>query len=100
MSEPKTSEFLVQMTLDENAVPETEAGRLFAEERSVALAMKASGTLQRMWRIPGRTATFSVWRVRDATQLHEELSRMPLRRWMRVEVTALARHYLDEQESA
>lgn len=89
-------EFLVTLELSVQRVPEDRREQLFRREAEVATAFKRAGTIVRMWRLPGRTATVSVWSVADATELHERLGELPLLPWMRVEVTALARHYVDD----
>lgn len=88
-------EFLVQIALDVQAVPADERLELLARERDVGLRLRRDGAIERMWRLPGQTGTLSVWRVADATELHERLSEFPLFPWMTVQVTALAQHYLD-----
>jgi muconolactone D-isomerase len=51
----------------------------------------------RIWRLPGQTANVGVWAAPDATALHEVLTSMPLFPWFRVEVEALAVHYVEAE---
>jgi len=90
-------EFLVTMTLDARTVPEQRQASLFAAERERALALRAARSLVRMWRVPGRTATISVWEAVDASELHELLTSFPLHPWMTVDVAPLAHHYVEDQ---
>jgi muconolactone D-isomerase len=45
----------------------------------------------RLWRIPGRTANWGLWRANDATELHDALISLPCGP-MDIEVMPLARH--------
>ncbi len=92
-------EFLVaiQAKLPES-MPEEERANLLARERLRAFELRKAGTVQRMWRIPGRFANVGVWVAADATELHTQIASLPLFRWLDVEVTALARHYVETEE--
>lgn len=61
--------------------------------------LRESGTIVRIWRLPGQTANVGIWQAEDATDLHAAISSLPLFPWMSVQVTTLAAHYL-EQDSA
>lgn len=89
-------EFLVTMALAAQDVPQGQRAGLFGEERERALALRAAGRLVRMWRLPGRTATVSVWQAADATELHDLLTSFPLHPWLSVDVVPLARHYVED----
>jgi muconolactone D-isomerase len=89
-------EFLVTMALAAQDVPQQQRAGLFAEERERALALRAEGSLVRIWRLPGRTATVSVWQAADATELHDLLTSFPLHPWLSVEVVPLAHHYAED----
>lgn len=69
---------------------------LLDRERALGLELRESGTIVRIWRIPGRLANVGVWRCADATELHSAVSSLPLFPWMTVGVTALAVHPLEE----
>jgi muconolactone D-isomerase len=74
---------------------------LLERERERGLELRGSGTIVRIWRIPGQLANVGVWEAADATELHAALSSLPLFPWMRARVTPLATHHLEsESESA
>lgn len=88
-------EFLVRIEVDVAAVPAEERQRLMAQEREVGAELVREGSLRRMWRVPGRTATVSLWQAADASELHGQLVRLPLFLWMTIDVELLADHALD-----
>jgi muconolactone D-isomerase len=69
--------------------------QLIEEERIRAQQLVSDGTLRRLWRIPGRWANYGIWRVDDATQLHDAISSLPFYPWLDVTVEALANHPSD-----
>jgi muconolactone D-isomerase len=86
-------DFLVEIVV--GLPPETDAARkaeLIAAEGIRARELAATGTIQRLWRIPGRWANVGIWRADDATALHEAISSLPLYPWLEVDVTPLATH--------
>lgn len=89
-------QFLVQIAA---ALPPDLSDELRQDLRARELArgreLAAAGHLERIWRIPGKQANVSVWRARDASELHELLVSLPLWPWTTVDVTALAEHPLD-----
>lgn len=86
-------EFLVHMTITlPPDLPEPRRSELLAAERVRGLELIEQGLLVRIWRLPGRFANVSLYRVADATELHAAISSLPLWPWMNVEVEALARH--------
>jgi muconolactone D-isomerase len=90
-------EFLVQIQV--NLPPDMDQQQrdgLLARERERGMDLRGSGVIRRIWRIPGRFANVGIWNAQDATSLHEYVSSLPLFPWLEVEVTALARHYLEE----
>jgi muconolactone D-isomerase len=89
-------EFLLNISIGFTADQDQETrDRLLAEEHKEAEVLKRRGALVRIWRVPGSTDNWSVWRATDATQLHEIVSALPLFPWMKIEVHALAAHPLD-----
>ncbi len=91
-------EFLVAIQVNlPPSMPEGETAALLAQERQRAFELKRSGAIKRMWRIPGRFANVGVWEAGDATELHDSISSLPLFRWFDVQVTALARHYVETE---
>lgn len=89
-------EFLVEIEVDlpPHLDPEAKA-ELLARESERGHDLRAGGTIQRIWRIPGRTANVGIWAAEDATVLHEAITSLPLHAYMDVHVTALAQHYLE-----
>jgi muconolactone D-isomerase len=89
-------EFLVRI---EVALPpdmaQTAREQLLARERARGLELKADGVIQRIWRIPGRTANVGIWSASDATELHDAIASLPLFPWIDAHVTPLARHPLE-----
>ncbi|MEW1551231.1 muconolactone Delta-isomerase [Streptomyces tsukubensis] len=66
-------------------------------ERAHAAELAAAGHLVRMWRVPGRTENWGLWRAADPTELHAIISSLPVWPWMDVTVHALAAHPVDPQ---
>ena len=92
-------EFLVNINV---ALPpgmaSDERQELHAAEAVQAASLAAAGRLVRLWRIPGRTANWGLWRADDATELHDALTSLPLWPYMHIEVVPLARHPNDPAE--
>lgn len=90
--------FLVQITVDlPPEMPADERTALLERERERGFELKREGTIQDIWRLPGRLANVGVWRAESATALHEAIASLPVWPWTRVEVTALADHHLTSQ---
>ena len=64
-------------------------------ERRHAAGLIERGHLVRMWRVPGRTENWGLWRAADATQMHDIISNLPVWPWMDVTVHAMAVHPVD-----
>lgn len=88
-------EFLVTIKVSRVSVGEAEEADLRARERAIGERYLDNGALRRIWRLPGRRASLSLWNVADADELHDLLAGFPLFPWMDIDVTPLARHYLD-----
>ena len=88
-------QFLVKL---EYALPhEMEASaqeELLRSESTRGGELAASGALLAIWRIPGCRANYGIWQARDATQLHDLVSSLPLWPYATIVVTTLARHPL------
>lgn len=65
---------------------------LFTAELARGQELSRAGLQRRLWRVPGRWANWGLWEVRDATELHESLSALPLWPWMEVTAHPLAEH--------
>lgn len=91
-------EFLVTISQDWPALRMLpERAKLIAAERRVGRALVEEGVLVRIWRIPGARANVGIWRAADATELDQQLARLPLRPWLTADVTALAEHELEHR---
>jgi muconolactone D-isomerase len=87
--------FLVQITVSlPPSMPAAERDALLERERARGRELKAAGTIQDLWRLPGRQANVGVWRADDATELHQALTSLPVWRWTEIAVTPLADHDL------
>jgi muconolactone D-isomerase len=75
-------------------MPAGECDEMIAREQRRGRELKADGTIQDMWRLPGRMANAGVWRVPSAEALHAALTSLPVWPWASIEVEALADHYL------
>ncbi len=84
-------DFLVRMTVTWPAGDEP-AARLRVAEADRARELADAGVLVRLWRIPGTTANWGLWRAPDATELHAALMSLPLAPHAAFEVQALAEH--------
>jgi muconolactone D-isomerase len=79
-------------------MPSEEIARLTAAERERGQALRAEGTIQRIWRVPGGLRNVGIWRASNATELHAAISSLPFGRWLEVEVTPLAVHPLEADD--
>ena len=86
-------EFLVHISIAlPPGMPDDDRQRLYDAESRQAAALASAGQLVRLWRVPGRTANWGLWHARDATELHQALTSLPLWPYMDIEVTPLAEH--------
>jgi muconolactone D-isomerase len=67
---------------------------LLRAEQDRGAELVAQGTIQDIWRVPGRQANVGIWSAPDATALHDALASLPVFRWATIDVTPLARHPL------
>jgi muconolactone D-isomerase len=79
-------------------MPADELARLTAAERVRGQELRADGTIQRIWRVPGAMRNAGIWHAEDATALHAAITSLPLSRWFEVDVTPLAVHPLEAEE--
>jgi muconolactone delta-isomerase len=92
----KGSEFLVTVTVTvpPGTAAQTVAGT-DAEEAQRAHDLATQGHLIRLWTLPGAGRALGLWRARDAGQLHEVLSSLPVGPWAAVDITPLSPHPSD-----
>jgi muconolactone D-isomerase len=90
-------EFLVAIDVRlPHHLSDEEVRALTAAERERGATLRAEGTIQRIWRVPGRMRNLGIWSAPDATALHAAIASLPLARWFEVDVTPLAVHPLEE----
>ncbi|MDB5577623.1 MAG: catC [Bradyrhizobium sp.] len=66
--------------------------RLGAEETALAQELQRVGIWVHIWRVVGKRANISIFKVADAGELHDILTRLPLFAYMDIKVTALCQH--------
>jgi muconolactone D-isomerase len=86
-------EFLVEIEIA--PLPPGRRAEQLAAEAARGRELLDNGTIERIWRIPGRTANAGIWSAADPTQLHAALASLPLFEWIDARVTALAEHPLE-----
>ena len=59
--------------------------------------LRDTGTIVRIWRIPGQLANVGIWETTDATELLAAISSLPLFPWMTTRVTPHAAHPLEQK---
>lgn len=90
------AEFLVHIRVRwPESVPEARRVELRAAELARAKELHAQGIFVRMWRVVGQPANWGLWHAKDATELHEALTSLPIWPFMEVSVMAMARHPVD-----
>ena len=65
---------------------------LRSAEKARAQDLMQQGKWRHLWRIAGKYENFSVFEVKDASELHDILTSLPLFPYMKMEITALCRH--------
>ena len=73
-------------------LPAEEAAEILAREKAYSQELQRSGKWRHIWRLAGQYANFSIFDVRDNTELHEILTGLPLFKFMDIAVTPLLRH--------
>lgn len=91
-------EFLININIiwSEN-LSESEVEKISVAEREMAAQLVKNGTLVRMWRVPGRRENWGLWKAKDATEIHEIISSLPVWPYMDVRIIPLAKHPVDPQ---
>ena len=65
---------------------------LSAQEHQRAAELQRAGKWLHLWRVAGKFANVSIFRVGSPGELHTILESLPLRPYMETEVSALCRH--------
>lgn len=79
-------------------LPAEERNRLLVAEAERGHELIEQGVLRGIWRVPGRTANISLYRVSDADELHGVLQSLPLFPYLDIQVEPLATHPLGHGE--
>jgi muconolactone D-isomerase len=85
-------EFLVHIEIGRIEGDAEAQSALLQAEKDRARELAAAGVLQSLWRVPGRRANWGIWVARDADELHDAISSLPLFPFLTVTVHPLARH--------
>jgi muconolactone D-isomerase len=75
---------------------DSQRARLIEDERVRGRDLAEQGVIRAIWRVPGRFANRAIWSARDATELHNAISSLPLWPYLDVVVTPLATHDLGQ----
>ncbi len=65
---------------------------LSEQEHARAAELQRQGKWLHLWRLVGKSANVSIFRVESPAELHEILGSLPLHPYMEADVTALCRH--------
>jgi muconolactone D-isomerase len=85
--------FLAQIFI--HVPPEADQAKIKAlsiAETELAKEFQRKGKWRHIWRIAGHWANASIFDVKDAGELHEILTSLPLFPYMKVEITPLCGH--------
>jgi muconolactone D-isomerase len=66
--------------------------KLRTSEKLRAQDLMQRGKWRHLWRIAGKYENYSIFDVKDASELHDVLTSLPFFPFMKMEVTALCRH--------
>jgi muconolactone D-isomerase len=89
-------EYLVEIQV--NFPPDMSPERLdeiMEREVTRGQELKRSGTIVRIWRIPGRRANVGIWAGDNADEIHSAITSLPAFPWIDARVTPLATHHLE-----
>lgn len=76
-------------------MPPDQLADVTARETARGRELQESGTIVRIWRIPGRRANAGIWKAEDGDELHRAISSLPAFPWIDARVTPLATHPLE-----
>jgi muconolactone D-isomerase len=85
-------EFLVYMEVARIEGGEEREKQLREQEAARSRELAKQGVLLRLWRVPGRRASWGIWRVEDCDQLHNVFVSLPLFSYLTITVHPLASH--------
>jgi muconolactone delta-isomerase len=88
-------QFLVELDIALPPMQSAERELLFAAERTRGEALRAAGSIERIWRVADRPANVGIWQAPDAGVLDGLLRSLPFHPYLTVRVTPLEPHLLD-----
>jgi len=92
-------EFLVSIKVEvPQDFPASNFEELLVMERLRGQELKAQGSIERIWRVPGTRNNVGIWKAADASELHSLLSSLPIFAFMTIEIIPLAVHPLEEDK--
>jgi muconolactone D-isomerase len=71
---------------------EARKAELRQQERQRVLELMRTGTVLRLFRIAGETGNVGIWQADTLEELHDVLTALPMRPWMRLDLTPLLPH--------
>lgn len=85
--------YLVRMDVElPRDMPADQADEIKAREKAYSQGLQRDGRWPHLWRVAGEYANYSIFDVAGNDELHQLLSQLPLFPYMKIKVTALARH--------
>jgi muconolactone D-isomerase len=81
----------ITVQIPPDADPE-EIKQLGTQEHERAAELQRQGKWLHLWRVVGKFANISIFKVESPAELHEILESLPLHPYMAADVTALCRH--------
>jgi muconolactone D-isomerase len=97
---PDRSSFLVRIGFHAEDVPEVVRADVLRAERARGIALRRSGHLERIWRVPGGSDSVSIWSTASTAGLHELLTSLPIAPWSTFQAEPLSPHPLDAEPDA
>ena len=86
--------FLVELDIALPAMEPAEREHLFSAERARGEALRAAGSIERIWRVADRPANVGIWRAQNADVLDGLLRSLPFYPYVTARVTPLEPHLL------
>ena len=86
---------LFAVRMDVSLPPDLDPGvraDTLAREKAYSHDLQRAGKWPHIWRITGQFSNLSIFDVASNDELHDTLSKLPLFPFMKITVTALARH--------
>lgn len=91
-------QFLVELDITLPAMEPAEREHLFTAERARGQALRAAGSIERIWRVADRPANVAIWRAQNADALDGLLRSLPFYPYVTARITPLEPHLLDAED--